>query len=95
MKNNLWCKQTEYSNAVVYNPSELKSVLIPQKRSDFMNDMKKMNFTQLNKKYVGSLFQLRLKNLIKKSVLFKLLRGETVDKVSDNMNYGIMVTVEK
>lgn len=95
VKNNLWCKQTEYSNAVVYNPSELKSVLIPQKRSDFMNDMKKMNFTQLNKKYVGSLFQLRLKNLIKKSVLFKLLRGETVDKVSDNMNYGIMVTVEK
>ena len=51
----------EYSNAVVYNPLELKSVLIPQKRSDFMNDMKKMNFTQLNKKNVGSLLQPRLK----------------------------------
>lgn len=62
-------KQCAYSDITRKNSAEISSVPVPDERKLFFEDMNRLNFTQLENKYIGTKFKQKLKKI------FKNLRG--------------------
>ncbi len=77
IKDYLIFKEVSYEEGVRKNPSDYKSVNRPEQRNTFFNDMKVMNFTDLEKKYAADFkipYHTRVKNRIMACVR-KIIEG--------------------
>lgn len=107
IKNELKWKEVSYEEGVKGNPSEYSSVARPQQRDTFFEDLEKMLFEEMEKKYASDIgVSLRRKVVRKiKSTIRKILRGvlaktKILTTVSsshsrNNADYGILLTFKK
>lgn len=58
--------EVNVENAITYNPAMIKSAALPQKRTDFMNDIMKNKFSDVVRKYNGTTASLFFKRVIRK-----------------------------
>ena len=86
--NNLKFKEVTYEDGVRKNPSEYSSVKRPVLRDTFFEDMNKMSFEELSKKYAQS-YKPSLKQRVKHKIKTILLGSK--NKVG-GVNYGILFT---
>lgn len=106
IKSELKWKDVSYEEGVKGNPSEYKSVARPQQRDTFFEDMKKLPFEEMAKKYAPERkvpFKRRVVNKIKRTIK-KILRGLKNDPMKttvssshskSNANYGMLLTFKK
>jgi len=80
----------EYKDAIKKNPAEFSSVVRPEQRNDFFEDMIAMNFGDLSQKYVPIPFKRKVKNIILKTPLKNLIGGGINQK--SNVDYGLLFT---
>ena len=90
IKSNLVVKEVNYGEAVKYNISEYKSHDRPKIREKFFNDMNRITFEKLCRKYSGEHGLKKAKNLIK-LILRKINRGG-VKSIED---YGFLFLFER
>lgn len=91
IKNQIKSKSVSYYDSVKENEVEYKSVIRPEQRSEFYNDMNLMQFNSLIKKYTNlkrASFSIRIKRNIKK--FFKFI---SVSK--PNNDYYILMIIQK
>lgn len=72
VRDGLIIKEVTYEEGVRKNPSDYKSVNRPEQRNTFFNDMKVMEFADLEKKYAAdskNSYRTRIRNKIKACVL--------------------------
>ena len=77
IKSELKWKEVSYEDGVKSNPSEYKSVARPQQRDTFFEDLDKLSFDEMAKKYAADRkvpFKRRVVNKIKRTIK-KILRG--------------------
>lgn len=95
IKSELKWKEVSYEDGVKSNPSEYKSVARPQQRDTFFEDLDKLSFDEMVKKYAADRkvpFKRRVINKIKRTI--KRMFGGGTEKHS-NANYGILFTFKK
>ncbi len=89
----LHLKEVTYENGVRCNQSEYKSCLRPYQRDTFFDDMRAMEFEELEKKYAFSVkitFLSRVKRKIKSSIksVFRKIVKQKVN-IMNNMDYSL------
>lgn len=109
IKSELKWKEVSYEEGVKGNPSEYKSVARPQQRDTFFEDLDKLSFDEMAKKYAADRkvpFKRRVVNKIKRTIK-KILRGggglkntqmPTMASSShsrSNSDYGMLLTFKK
>lgn len=95
IKRELKWKKVSYEEGVKGNPSEYKSVARPQQRDTFFEDLDRMSFEEMAKKYAADRkvpLKRRVVSKIKRTIK-KILRGGT--EKQSNANYGILFTFKK
>lgn len=95
IKSELKWKEVSYEDGVKSNPSEYKSVARPRQRDTFFEDLDKLSFEEMTKKYAADIripFKRRVLNKIKRTIK-KILRGGN-EKYS-NLDYGTFFTFKK
>lgn len=88
IKSELKWKEVSYEEGVKGNPSEYKSVTRPQQRDIFFEDLDKLSFEEMAKKYAAN-----RKVSLKSRVVNKIKR--TIKRMFANANYGILFTFKK
>lgn len=63
-------RTTDYESVINKNSAEYKSVAIPKQRTDFFNDLDKMSFDKLRKKYLRTGAKKYIKKVIKKIIKY-------------------------
>jgi len=89
-------KEVSYKDGVRGNPSEYKSVARSQQRDTLFDDLDKLPFEKMVRKYAADMkvpFKRRLKNKIKRMV--KKITGGTQIKQRSNADYGMLLTFKK
>ena len=82
IKSELKWKEVSYEEGVKGNPSEYKSVARSQQRDTFFEDLDKLSFDEMAKKYAADRkvpFKRRVVNKIKRTIK-KILRGGVTEK---------------
>lgn len=95
IKSELKWKEVSYEEGVKGNPSEYKSVTRPQQRDIFFEDLDRMSFEEMAKKYAADRkvpLKRRVVSKIKRTIK-KILRGGA--EKHSNANYGILFTFKK
>lgn len=95
IKSKLKWKEVSYEEGVKGNPSEYKSVARPQQRDTFFEDLDKLSFEEMAKKYAADRkvsFKRRVVNKIIRTIK-KILGGGT--EKHSNANYGVLFTFKK
>ena len=93
IKSEVKWKEVSYEEGVRGNPSEYSSVARPQQRDTFFEDLEKMPFEKMEKKYAAD-----IKVPLSRKVVRKIKR--TIKKIrginkNSNANYGILITFKK
>ena len=109
IKSALKWKEVSYEEGIKGNPSEYKSVARPQQRDTFFEDLDKMSFEEMSKKYAPDIkvsFKSRVVNKIKRTIK-KIFRGEgglkntkmktTIpsQRSKSNFDFGMLLTFKK
>lgn len=98
-------KEVSYEEGVKGNPSEYKSVARPQQRDTFFEDLDKLSFEEMAKKYAADIkvpLKTRVVNKIKRTIK-NILRGgglkntqmKTTVSSRSNSDYGMLLTFKK
>lgn len=96
IKSELKWKEVSYEEGVRCNSSEYKSVARPQQRDTFFEDLEKLEFEEMEKKYADDRkvpLKRRVINKIKRTIK-KILLGGGTEKPS-NANYGNLFTFKR
>ena len=95
IKSELKWKEVSYEEGVKGNPSEHSSVARPQQRNTFFEDLEKMPFEEMEKKYAADIKVSLTRKVVRKikRTIKKILRGEINKNL--NANYGILFTFKK
>lgn len=91
-------KEVSYEEGVKGNPSEYKSVARPQQRDTFFEDLDKLPFEEMAKKYAPNIkvpFKRRAINKIKRTIKQIFERRETPIAPRSNSDYGMLLTFKK
>ena len=97
IKSELKWKEVSYEEGVKGNPSEYSSVARPQQRDTFFEDLEKMSFEEMEKKYAADIkvsFPRKVVRKIKRTIK-KILRGVPQIKQRTNADYGMLLTFKK
>lgn len=107
IKSELKWKEVSYEDGVKSNPSEYKSVARPQQRDTFFEDLDKLSFDEMAKKYAADRkvpLKRRVINKIKRTIkrmfggVLKNTRIQTKIPSSHsriNSDYGMLLTFKK
>lgn len=98
IKKELKWKEVSYEEGVKGNPSEYKSVPRPQLRDTFFNDLEKLPFEEMEKKYAADIkvsFPRKIVRKIKRTIKGILGGGVPQIKHKTNADYGILLTFKK
>lgn len=87
-------KEVSYEDGVRCNPAEFKSCYRPSQRDTFFNDMHKLSFDELEKKYVSTPIKLSFKSTVKikmKNIIKELskIRGGAAERNEIIMDYAL------
>lgn len=93
IKSELKWKEVSYEDGVEVNPAEYTSVSRPQQRDTFFEDLDKMAFPKLEKKYLAEPLWKRTGRKIKRTI--KQMFGWGGIEKHSNANYGILFTFKK
>lgn len=95
IKSELKWKEVSYEEGVKGNPSEHSSVARPQQRNTFFEDLEKMPFEEMEKKYAADIKVSLTRKVVRKikRTIKKILRGGINKNL--NANYGILFTFKK
>ena len=107
IKSELKWKEVSYEDGVKSNPSEYKSVARPQQRDTFFEDLDKLSFDEMVKKYAADRkvpFKRRVINKIKRTI--KRMFGGVLKNIQtpitassshsrSNADYGMLLTFKK
>ena len=80
IKSELKWKEVSYEEGVKSNPSEYSSVARPPLRNTFFNDLEKMSFEHMEKKYIDGPLWKKVGRIIKRTIKRILRRGGRVLK---------------
>ena len=103
VKSTLKWKEVSYEEGVRCNPAEYKSVARPQQRNTFFEDLDKLSFEEMAKKYASEKkvpFKRRVVNKVKRTIK-RILQKRTIKRIlwgidkNSNANYGILFTFKK
>ena len=94
IKDNLKWKEVSYEEGVRGNPSEYSSVVYPQQRDTFFQDLKEMTFEEIEKKYAADIKISPTRTIIRKfkHIIKKVIGCEDIKKESKNTDYGMLFT---
>lgn len=67
-------QQVDYNSATVNNPCVYCSVARPAERDRFFDDLRSKSWTAVKKKYVGEKISERIKNILSRTIAWKILR---------------------
>ena len=82
-------KEVSYEDGVRSNPAEYKSALRPAERDIFFDDMRNMEFENLEKKYV-ILSDLSFKSRIKEKIKMIIKHMFEIGGAKSNIDYGLL-----
>ena len=97
IKSELKWKEVSYEDGVKGNPSEYSSVARPQQRNTFFDDLEKMPFAKMEKKYAADIKVSLARKVMRKikRTIKKILRGVPQIKQRTNADYGMLLTFKK
>ena len=107
IKSELKWKEVSYEEGVKGNPSEYKSVARPQQRDTFFEDLDKLSFEEMAKKYAADMkipLKRRVVNKLKriiKRILGGVLKNTQMQTMvfssrsKSNSDYGMLLTFKK
>lgn len=98
IKDELKWKEVSYEEGVKGNPSEYKSVSRPQQRDTFFEDLDKLSFEEMAKKYAPDIkvsFKRRAINKIKCTIKQMFGGEKTLIVPRSNSDYGMLLTFKK
>ena len=98
IKYELQYREVSYEDGVRENPSEYSSVSHPKERDAFFDDLDKLSFEDMEKKYAADIKKPLYRRILSKGkrILKKILRGGVTDKKQvSNADYGMLFTFKK
>lgn len=90
IKNFISYKPVSYDKAIIYNPAEFQSAVVPMVRADFIKDLYIMDYNSLEKKYINISFKRKIKQTLLKTPVRNLLRQYIIPKIDSS--YGMLLT---
>lgn len=96
IKKDLTWKEVSYEDGVSGNSPEYRSVGRPRQRDTFFEDMNRMDFERLSKKYMTEPLEKRIKQHVRhiaRIIRFKIRGG--VKRTNSNADYGVLFTFSR
>jgi coenzyme F420-reducing hydrogenase beta subunit len=99
ISNRIEKNEVDFEKSIKYNPAFYISVKAPKERLKFFDDMHKMDFKGLQKKYCRKTIISRLKQFVKKtkvsSIIRRLLSRGGVTMSKTNFAYGLLIQMKR